>query len=376
MEEFFSKTKICFGVDSLQYLSRFTSSRIFIVTDPFFVKSGMIEQVTRYLKNGQYQIFDKVIPDPPLELVVDGIQAMNEYKPEVLLAVGGGSAIDEAKAIKYFREHIEQKEDITFIAIPTTSGTGSEVTSFAVITDTEKGRKYPLVDRKLLPDMAILDPILVKSVPPSIVADTGMDVLTHVLEAYVSTKATPFTDAFAEKVVAIVFHYLMRSYENIEDMEAKSMMHYASCMAGLAFDITSLGVNHALAHNIGARFHVPHGRTNAILLPHVLEFNAELTDYQQKEFSIAAKKYAHLAFLIGVGGANIRTDVKKFIFHIQKLQKQLHMPVTFRECGITLGDYRKEEAALIKGTKEDACILTNPRIVTEDDIKKLLKATW
>lgn len=376
MEEFLGRTKICFGVDALQYLSKFAASRIFIVTDPFFVKSGMIEQVTKYLKTGQYQIFDKVIPDPPLELVVEGIQAMNEYKPELLLAVGGGSAIDEAKAMKYFQERIEQKEDITFIAVPTTSGTGSEVTSFAVITDADKGVKYPLVDQKLKPDIALLDPTLVKSVPPSIVADTGMDVLTHALEAYVSTKATPFTDALAEKVVATVFRYLIRSYEDAEDMEAKAMMHYASCMAGLAFDATSLGVNHALAHNIGARFHIPHGRTNAILLPHVLEFNADLTDYQQKDFHVAAKKYAYLAGLVGLGGANIRTDVKKFIFHIQKLQKQLHMPVTFRECGITMADYHREEEALVKGARADACILTNPRQVTEADIKKILKAAF
>ena len=376
MEEFFSKTKVCFGVDALQYLSKFASSRIFIVTDPFFVKSGMIEQVTKYLKPGQYQIFDKVVPDPPLELVVEGIQVMKEYQPEMLLAVGGGSAIDEAKAIKYFCERLEKKKEITFIAIPTTSGTGSEVTSFAVITDSDKGVKYPLVEQKLLPDIAILDPALVKSVPPSIVADTGMDVLTHALEAYVSTKATPFTDALAEKAVAMVFQYLIRSYENNEDIEAKAMMHYASCMAGLAFDSTSLGVNHAIAHNIGGRFHIPHGRTNAILLPHVLEFNAQLTDYQQKDFSIAARKYAHLAFLVGLGSANVRSDVKKFIFHIQKLQKKLHMPVTFRECGITMTDYQKEETVLIKGSQEDRCILTNPRTVTAEDIKKILKASF
>ena len=290
-----------------------------------------------------------------------------------MLAVGGGSAIDEAKAIMHFSRQIKGKSDMTFIAVPTTSGTGSEVTSFAVITDTLKGVKYPLVDPGLLPDMAILDPSLVKTVPAAIVADTGMDVLTHALEAYVSIKANPFTDALAEKAALTVMKYLVCSYMDKEDSTARAMMHYASCMAGMAFDKTSLGLNHAMAHNIGGKFKVPHGRTNTVLLPHVLEFNANLTDYQQKEFSVAATKYANLAVLAGLGGVNIRTSVKNLIHQVQKMQKELNMPVNFRACGLTSEDFRREEEALISGALSDACIATNPRSVSRQDIQAILK---
>ena len=373
MEEFFSKTKICFGREALQYLTLISSVRSFIVADPFLVESGMIKQITGYFKEDQYRIFSNVVPDPPLELVVEGIKAVEEYAPDHIIAVGGGSAIDEAKAIMHFSQKMGKGKRMTFVAIPTTSGTGSEVTSFAVITDKGKGIKYPLVDEGLRPDVAILDPALVKSVPPSIVADTGMDVLTHALEAYVSTKANAFTDALAEKSALMVLKYLVRSYENKEDMEAKAMMHYASCLAGIAFDAASLGLNHAIAHNIGGKFHVPHGRTNAILLPYVLEFNAQLTDYQQKEFSLAAEKYAALASMAGLGGMNIRTAVMNLIHQIKKMQRQMKMPVTFRECGISTTDYHKESESVIVGAMADSCIRTNPRDTSRQEIGAILK---
>lgn len=373
MEEFFSKTKICFGEAALQYLSHFASLRSFIVADPFLVESGMIKLVSSCLKENQYQVFSNVVPDPPLELVVEGIKAIDAYQPDVIIACGGGSAIDEAKAIKHFWKKMGKEKQITFIAIPTTSGTGSEVTSFAVITDKEKGIKYPLVDDELRPDVAILDPELVKSVPPSIVADTGMDVLTHALEAYVSTKANPFTDALAEKSALTVLRYLVRAYENKEDMEAKAMMHYGSCLAGIAFDAASLGLNHALAHSIGGKFHVPHGRVNAILLPYVLEFNAQLTDYQQKDFAIAAEKYARLAAMAGFGGMNIRTSVKNLIHQVQKMQKQMNMPVTFRECGIQTTVYHKEMEIVTADAQTDSCIKTNPRKGDRQELLTILK---
>lgn len=376
MEEFFSKTKVCFGVNALEYLQQCSATRIFLVADPFLVESGMIEQITKHLSGKQYTIFDRVMPDPSMELVAEGIREVSAYAPDAILAVGGGSAIDEAKAIRYFAGRMEEKsieEKETFIAIPTTSGTGSEVTSFAVITDKEKGIKYPLVDDGLRPNVAILDPALVKSVPPSIVADTGMDVLTHALEAYVSTKANAFTDALAQKAALIVFQYLIPSFENGENEKARAMMHYASCMAGLAFDAVSLGLNHAIAHNMGARFHIPHGRTNATLLPFVVEFNAELADYQQKEFSVAAEKYAALAAMAGFGGMNIRTSVKNLIHRIQAMQRQLRLPVTFRECGVKAEEFRSQEEAIITGAMGDACILTNPRRATRQEIQGILK---
>ena len=376
MEQFFNPTKICFGKNALDFLETFPSQRIFLIADPFLTKSGMIQEITNHLKLGQYEVYDQIIPDPPVDLVIDGIKAISEYHPDVVVAVGGGSAIDAAKAILYFKNQMDNTHRCLFIAIPTTSGTGSEVTSFSVITDQQKGVKYPLVDSAMRPDVAILDSILVKSVPATIVADTGMDVLTHSLEAYVSTKSNAFSDALAEKSIALVFEYLQRSYENPEDEEAKTMMHAASCMAGLAFDSVSLGLNHAIAHNIGGKFHVPHGRTNSILLPYVLEFNAHLTDYHQKDFSLAAEKYARISNLSGFGNTNIRCSVKALIHQIQKLQKQLHMPVSFRECNITATEYENQKKSLVQGALKDACILTNPRTVTEEDVEKILKKAF
>lgn len=373
MEEFFVKTRICFGTGSLEFLKKWKANRILLVTDPFLVESGMIEAVTRHLTGKEHRIFSNVVPDPPLELVVEGIKEVEAYRPDTILAVGGGSAIDEAKAIMHFSKRVAKLKDLRFIAVPTTSGTGSEVTSFAVITDKAKGVKYPLVDPQLRPDVAILDPILVKTVPPSVTADTGMDVLTHALEAYVSTKADDFTDALAEKAVLMVFRYLVRSYENPEDEEARAHMHYASCMAGMAFDKASLGLNHAIAHNIGGKFHVPHGRVNGILLPHVMRFNAELTDYQQKKFSQASKKYGELAALAGVGGMNVRTSVRNLIQLVERLQKQLNLSLNFRECGVDSGEYHRQEEAIITGAQGDACFATNPRNASRQEIKEILK---
>ncbi len=376
MEEFFTKTRICFGKNALEFLKKYNAARILIVTDPFLVESGMIEQVTKHLAGREYHIFSNVVPDPPLELVVEGIKEVEAFGPDVILAVGGGSAIDEAKAIMHFSRRITKIKTLRFIAVPTTSGTGSEVTSFAVLTDKAKGVKYPLVDEALKPDVAILDPILVKSVPPSVTADTGMDVLTHALEAYVSLAADDFTDALAEKAALTVFRYLERSFLDKEDEEARAGMHYASCMAGLAFDKASLGLNHAIAHNIGGKFRVPHGRANAILLPHVLQFNGAFTDYQQKEISVAARKYARLAALAGVGGMNVRSSVTRLIQLVEKLQKQLRLPVSFRECGIDTGAYQKQVEAIITGAQGDTCIATNPRSASRQEIKEILKRAW
>lgn len=373
MEVFDIKTKVQFGNDALACLETITASRIFIVTDPFMMESDMIGKITERIKGKDFKIFSNVVPDPPLELVVLGVNEVVEFKPDTLIAVGGGSAIDEAKAIMHFSREIGNLPDMQFIAIPTTSGTGSEVTSFAVITDKDKGMKYPLVNAALLPDVAVLDPSLVKSVPAGIVADTGMDVLTHALEAYVSTKANAFTDALAEKAVRIVFQYLLRSYLNPEDYEARENMHYASCMAGLAFDRTSLGLNHAIAHNIGGKLKIPHGRTNAVLLPYVVEFNADIQDYHQTQYNTAAKKYAALALLQGIPGVNIRSAVKNLIHEIQKLQKAMKMPVTMRDCKIKPDDFHKAEEEIAEGALADACIATNPRAVSRKQILEILK---
>lgn len=376
MEEFGLKTAIRFGRDALESLRELCGAVIFIVTDPFMVKSGMIKNVTKYLKEGTYIVFDNVAPDPPLELVIEGVKEVMKCRPDTLIALGGGSAIDEAKAIMHFSRQIGELPDMTFLAVPTTSGTGSEVTSFAVITDREKGVKYPLVAQALLPDAAILDVELVKSVPGSVAADTGMDVLTHALEAYVSVNANAFTDALAEKAAVTVFHSLVRSCTKPEDTKAREEMHYASCMAGLAFDRTSLGLNHAIAHNIGGKFGVPHGRTNAVLLPYVVEYNADIREYNPKEYTRAARKYAAIAQLAGIGGSNVRAGVKNLIREIRRLQEQLKIPTGFKDCKIPSDEYQKQKEAIAEGALADGCIRTNPRTVLREDILEILKRAY
>ena len=372
MNTFEIKTKVKFGQGALAYIEVFKGKRVFIITDPFMVKSGMISKVTEYLSEGQYEVFSEIVPDPPMGLVVKGVEVAIAFNPEAIIALGGGSAIDAAKAIMNFAKKIGSLKDIQFIAIPTTSGTGSEVTSFSVITDEVKHIKYPLVSDEFLPDVAILEPELVKSVPSSIVADTGMDVLTHAIEAYVSTAATDFSDALAEKAVVLVFEYLLRSYRSSEDIEAKEKMHNASCLAGLAFNLASLGINHAIAHNIGGKLHVPHGRTNAILLPHVIEFNSEIEGFNPNKYSVAAKKYAQLAKIVGVEGSTTRMLVKNFINAITKLQHEMKMPTHLKECKISIEDINKLKQEIAKGALEDACIITNPRTATAGDILEII----
>lgn len=373
MKIFELKTKVLFGQESLNYIKELQDKKVFIVTDPFMIKSGMIDGVTGQLKKENYQIFSDVVPDPPMDLIVKGVEEAIKFQPKVVIGFGGGSAIDSAKAIMHFAKKIGELADMQFVAIPTTSGTGSEVTSFAVITDKEKGIKYPLVSDELLPDVAILEPKLVKSVPSAIVADTGMDVLTHAIEAYVSTKATDFSDALAEKAVKLVFEYLVRSYGNSEDMEAKEKMHNASCLAGISFNLASLGLNHAIAHNIGGKLHIPHGRTNAILLPYIIEFNSNIEGYSVREYSTAAKKYAKLANVIGLQGNNARILVKGLIQEIEKLQREMKMPTRLHQCKVTKEDIEKVMNQIAEGALEDACIETNPRITSHKDIVKIIR---
>lgn len=372
MNTFEFKTKVVFGQDALHFLKTLSQKKVFIVTDPFMVKSGMIDSITVHLSEGSYQIFSDIVPDPPMELVVKGVEQVVSYQPDAVVALGGGSAIDAAKAIMHFSREIGKFNKMHFIAIPTTSGTGSEVTSFAVITDTDKGIKYPLVSDALIPDIAILEPTLVKSVPPAIVADTGMDVLTHALEAYVSTKATDFSDSFAEKAITLVFEYLLRSYENSEDTEAREKMHNASCLAGIAFNLASLGLNHAIAHNIGGKLHIPHGRTNAILLPHVIEFNSNITGFTPKDYSEAAIAYAKIAKLLGISGTTVRLSVKNLVNEISKLMQRMKMPTRLTQCKVSGEDVLREKKAIAEGAMLDACIITNPRKATVSDVMEII----
>lgn len=373
MEDFKIKTSIYFGEGSLERLSHIGSKNVLIITDPFMVKSGTINKITDKLVSASVTVFSEIVPDPPIELVVKGIEELNKVNPEVIVALGGGSAIDAAKAIMDFSKNILSLKNIEFIAIPTTSGTGSEVTSFSVITDKEKGVKYPLVSEKLIPNIAILDPELVKTVPPAITADTGMDVITHGLEAYVSTKANDFTDALAEKSLMLAFKYLEKAYKDGSDMEAREKMHNASCLAGIAFNSASLGINHSIAHTLGGKFHVPHGRTNAMLLPYVIEYNANIVGYDNKDYSLAAKKYHNIAKLLGLPSNNIRMGVKNLINLIKTMEKNMKMPLNLKECGVDTHKVAESLENIAESAFTDACTPTNPRIPTKEDIMRIVE---
>ncbi|MBB6631356.1 1-propanol dehydrogenase PduQ [Clostridium algidicarnis] len=381
---------VYFGVGKLEELSKLQCKRVFIVTDPFMVTSGMVTKVTENLDaaNIKYEIFSDIVPDPPLETISKGIKAMDAFKPEALVALGGGSAIDAAKAISHFRDlinkalnNVSENKKVMLIAIPTTSGTGSEVTSFSVVTDKKYNVKYPLVEDSMVPEMAILDATLVKSVPNFITADTGMDVLTHAIEAYVSTEHSDFSDALAEKAIKLVFEYLEKAYKNGNDLEAREKMHNASCIAGMAFTNASLGINHSMAHILGGRFHIPHGKANAILLPYVIEFNADLSSENRfdnkTQYSDTAIRYAQIAkFLNLTSSNNVREGVKSLVRAINSLKKTLSIPYSVKEVNISKKDFDDNLKELSEIALNDSCTITSPRKPTVEEFNTLFNAVY
>ena len=380
MQTFYVKPKVCSGDGAMDILSNFHGKNAVIFTDAFMVKSGAAARVAEKLSNcADVRIFDAIKPDPPIELVADGLKFLLDANADLVVALGGGSSIDAAKATILMAKRSGAKDGISLIAIPTTSGTGSEVTSFAVITDREKGVKYPLVDEALLPDYAIMDPSLVVSAPPRITADTGFDVITHALVAYVSVGANDYSDALAEKALELAFQYLPKAYANGQDLEAREKMHTASCLAGMAFNAVSLGINHGIAHQLGARFHIPHGRANAMLLPHVVRFNANLdANFGAKQDTTASLRYAHLARRIGLSGADTNALVLALIRHMFYMLKMTETPATLKDAGVTKEAYESVKAAMIDAALKDACTATNPRPLDEDDVASILAglAKW
>lgn len=378
MEKVSFHTDIYMGEKALNRLLEIRNKSIFLVTDPFIKQSGLLELIENKLSTGEntYCVFSEIIPNPPMETIAEGLNQIKICQPEIILVIGGGSAIDTAKAIKLLAGKILQLTEIPLIAIPTTSGTGSEVTSFAVITDSEKQLKYPLVDSAMLPDEAIIDPELVLTVPPVITADTGMDVLTHAIESYVSLDSNVITDSFCEKAVKIVFQFLEKAYRNGSNLEAREKMHIASCIAGIAFNQTNLGLNHGIAHVCGAKFNIPHGRINSILLPAVIEFNAGLQGFENKVYSKAAYKYSELARMIGLPASNPRVGVRSLINAIIKLQKQLNMPMNLRTCKVEKQDFEKQRNEVAQAALLDGCTKANPRAATVDDIEQILNNVY
>lgn len=381
MDSFGIKTQIYFGEGALSRLKEIPYRKVLVITDPFVVESKMIHLITEPLRESgiQYEIFHDVVPDAPVDKISNGVKKFLEYQPEAIVAVGGGSAIDSSKAIREFSLKINNYGSVGLIAIPTTSGTGSEVTSFAVVNDTEAKIKYPLVSEGLTADEAILDAELVKSVPPSITADTGMDVFTHALEAYVSTDHNEFSSALSEKAIEICGVFLLRAYLDGNDMHARQKMHVASCLAGLAFNSASLGITHSMAHQLGALFHIPHGRANAMLLPHIVEYNANINKHSrsQKEYLPAVKRYANIAHILGLSNYNEVMSVRSLVNWIQFMQKEMNIPLTIQEIGtITPDAYFAAVDKMADAALADACTVTNPRVPSKEDIVKIYTKLW
>lgn len=372
MNTFEIKTKVYFGDNSLSALSELCAENVVVFTDAFMVKSGNAEKISSLLTGCKnISVFSETIPDPPVELIVKALEFLLEKNTDLVVALGGGSSIDAAKStILMYGKRTGKR--IPLIAVPTTSGTGSEVTKFAVITDRDAGVKYPLVSDKLLPDAAILSSELVKSVPANITADTGFDVITHALEAYISTGANDFTDAFAEKALELCFEYLPKACKNGNDLEAREKMHTASCLAGMAFNDASLGVNHGIAHALGAVFHIPHGRANAMMLYHVMKYNAEL-DGTYGKCSVACGKMAKIARFTGLPAFSEKQGALNLINEIRKMSKALGIPQTLADVGVTNEEYNKHKAHIVKSAVNDACTATNPRKIDAAAVEAILK---
>ena len=380
MKSFDIKTKISFGENALARLKEIDADKVFIVTDPFVVSSGLIEYIQRPLESTKAKItlFSDVVPDPPIEKVIKGVNEALSCKAQYILAVGGGSALDTAKAIRKFATGIDCSYSPKLICIPTTSGTGSEVTSFAVISDGANG-KFPLSSEDMLPEEAILDEVLVKSVPATVTADTGMDVMTHAIEAYVSINNNEFSGALAEKAVEICGQFLLRSYADCNDTHARRKVHIASCLAGLAFNSASLGLNHGMAHQLGARFHIPHGRANAILLPYIIEYNSDIrsSSKSQKEYRSCVKKYCNIARILGVSNLNEVTTVRAIVSYLQFMMQEMNMPLKVSQImGIEEKDYMSAIEDMAEAALKDACTETNPRVPTKEEVIDLYKKIW
>jgi len=411
MQWFKIPPKIYFQPGAVRYLQDMPNiNRAFIVTDKAMVKLGYVDKVLHYLRkrpeNGlsyvHSEIFSDVEPDPSVETVMRGVDLMNSFKPDVIIALGGGSPMDAAKAMWLFFEHPDvdfkalhlkfldiRKKAFKFpilgqkakmVAIPTTSGTGSEVTSFTVITDKSTNTKYPLADYEFTPDVAIVDPDFVMSVPKSVTADTGMDVLTHAIEAYVSVLASDYTDALALKAIELVFKYLPKAYRDGTDKEAREKLHNASCIAGMAFANAFLGINHSLAHKLGGEFNIPHGRVNSILLPYVIEFNGQKPDkfasFPKYGHFVADEKYAEIARMLGFKFKTTEEGVAALVKGVKDLIASLDLPSTIAQFGVPKEAFEAKVKVLADKAFEDQCTTANPKMPLVTELEQIYRKAY
>lgn len=375
-----------YGKGAIEHLKELKGKKAILVLGGGSMKKfGFVDKVLAYLKEAgiETQLFENVEPDPSVETVMKGAEAMRAFEPDWIVAMGGGSPIDAAKAMWAFYEYPEVtfeelctpfnfpqlRQKAKFLAIPSTSGTATEVTAFSVITDYSKGIKYPLADFNITPDVAIVDPDLAETMPPKLVAHTGMDALTHAIEAYVSTLNSPFTDPLALKAIEMVWNNLPASFHGC--MNAREQMHYAQCLAGQAFSNALLGIVHSMAHKTGAAFstgHIPHGCANAIYLPYVIKYNAKA----------AESRYAAIARKTGViePGASDADCVKALCQKIDDFNVKLNIPKTLKEFGIDEAEFKEKVAAIAELAVSDACTGSNPRPITPAEMEKLLTCCY
>jgi len=391
--------QIYFNMNAVENLRQFPSESTIIVTNPALEHIGHVNTVRRCL-SPQTRVHVLVIPDaePEIQIVKQGVESLNSYQVDQIIALGGGSVIDAAKIMKLLYESpdadleelaapfldlrkrvvqypTDKIHQTRLIAISTTSGTGSEVTPFAVLTDKKRGRKVTLADYSLNPDVAIVDPQFVMSMPKGLTADTGIDCLTHGLEAAVSTYASAYTDADAMQAIRLAFKYLPVAYADPRNEEARCMMHNAACIAGMAFSNAAVGVNHALAHAFGAHFKVAHGRANALMLPHVIAYNAgvptKFTPSPYQSGYVAHKKYALIADLLGLGGRTVEEKVKNLIAAIEQLLDQLDFPRSIADLGISHAEFEKAVPELVKIAFDDPSWRSNPRMPLLSELAEL-----
>ena len=353
MEHFSCRTKIIMGMGSLQELSKLEADRIFLVADPYFIKNGTAGRIGELTQAKQVEIFDRITPDPTVELAAEGTALMEQFGPDLMVALGGGSTLDCAKAIRFFG-----KKEIRLVAVPTTSGSGSEVTDFAILT--HDGAKHPLVDKSLQPDVAILDGELLGNLPPSLIADAGFDVLSHALEAIAATGGSVFTDALAQEAFRRVFANLYPSYRG--DRSVRQTVHAGSAMAGLAFNQAGLGLCHSMSHALGGLFHVPHGRLNAILLPEIVAINGEKV----------AHKYGEIARFSGFSGTSDTMAVRWLQRELKALRKKLELPASLRQAGVSPRQVTENQEKLVAAVLADPCSATNPVKVEGSLVRQLL----
>lgn len=369
------------GKGSLEVLKGLEGKKAMIVMGGGSMRRfGFLQKIEDYLKEAgmEVEVFDGVESDPSVETVMRGAEAMKKFNPDWIVGLGGGSPIDAAKAMWIFYEHPEftfeeaivpfglpkLRSKAKFIAIASTSGTATEVTAFSVITDYNAKIKYPLADFEITPDIAIVDPELAETMPPKLVAHTGMDAMTHAIEAYVSTIADNYTDPLALHAIEMVRDYIKPSFEG--DMAARDEMHDAQCLAGMAFSNVSLGIVHSMAHKIGGVFHVPHGCANAILLPSVIQYNA-------KE---CGERYAKIAKRLNLKGETTEELVNSLVKLIRDLNNELNIPASFKEYGVDEKEFAENVKFMAKNAVLDACTATNPRKIDDETMERLYNCTF